>query len=291
SQWERLMPLIIKMDKPTKQVLVEVTIAEVTLSDKEKFGIEWFANGKNGRYNSTISSQPSENIGGVGLNWVLDVAGATKATLNAFAEDSRVNVISTPRLLVKTGETASLDVVTEIPTVVGRVNSNAQSNGNSNVIEEIVYRKTGVILKVEPIIHAGNRVDLKISQEVSEVLPVESGGTANSPALFNRNVETNLSLHSGGSVYLAGLISSRENNGSTGVPLLKDLPWIGNAFKSQSKNTTRTELVITIVPYIITDENDAKDITDSLLSNLNFIKQEKDLTQRPKTPTINPTKK
>jgi len=87
------------------------------------------------------------------------------------------------------------------------------------------------------------------------------------------------------------LISSRENNGSTGVPLLKDLPWIGNAFKSQSKNTTRTELVITIVPYIITDENDAKDITDSLLSNLNFIKQEKDLTQRPKTPTINPTKK
>ncbi len=272
SQWERLLPMIRQMDKPAKQVLIEMTIAEVSLSDKEVFGIEWFANGSNGRFDSAFTSTNGSGVGG--FDWVVNVGGNTKATLNAFAEDSRVNILSTPRILVKTGEEASLDVVTEIPTVTGRLNANSQSGGGTDIIEEITYRKTGIVLTVEPVIHAGNRIDLDISQEVSETLPTDKGGTASSPAIFNRNVSTSLSLQSGNSVFLAGLISTRDNNDESGVPVLKDIPWLGKLFKSSSISTSRTELVITIVPYIISDENDAKDITDALMSSLELIDTE-----------------
>ena len=271
AEWERMMSLIQKMDVPTKQVMVEVTIAEVSLAKGETFGVEWFANGKNGRFNSNFSSTPGE-IKAAGWNWILDVAGQTSATLNAFAEDSRVNILSTPRLVVKTGASASLDVVTEIPTVVGRRASNQQTEGNTDILEDIVYRKTGIVLTVEPIIHAGDRVDLDITQEVSEALPLSAGGTSNSPAIFSRNVKTSLSLHSGGSVILAGLISSRETNSDGGVPVLKDIPFVGNLFKSSNTDRTRTELVIMIAPYIINNEDDAKSITDSLIEGLELIK-------------------
>lgn len=279
SEWERLMQLIKKMDVPAKQVMIEVTIAEVSLTEGETFGIEWFASGSNGRFNSNISSKPTANLGGVGLNWVLDVAGETSAVLNAFANDSRVNILSTPRLLVKTGKEANLNVVTEIPTVIGRSNSNQQTGGNTEVLEEIVYRKTGIILKIEPVVHAGNRIDIDVSQEVSEALPLSSGGTADSPAIFTRNVTTSLSLHSGGSVLLAGLISNRETYSDGGVPLLKDIPVLGNAFKSTSRDTSRTELVVMLVPYIINNENDAKSITDSLISELELIGADDQIVQ------------
>jgi len=274
AEWERILTLIKKMDVPAKQVLVEVTIAEVNLSEGETFGVEWFASSNSGRFGGSFSSVPTATgVSGTGWNWILDVAGETKAALNAFANDSRVNILSTPRLLVKTGAEANLNVVTEIPTVTGRSNSDQQTNGSTNIIEEIIYRKTGIILTIAPIVHAGNRVDLDISQEVSEALPLASGGSTDSPAIFTRTVNTSLSLKSGGSVFLAGLISTRETNSDGGIPVFKDIPLVGNIFKSSSKDRTRTELVIMINPYIINNDQEAKSITDSLIQGLQLIEQ------------------
>lgn len=271
ADWQRIMALIQNMDVPAKQVLVEVTIAEVNLTETEKFGVEWFAKGDTGRFGGNFTSQPVESIGGVGLNWVLDVAGGTAANLNAYATDSRVKVLSTPRLVVKTGTTANFDVVTEIPTVTGRRNSAQLTAGTSDIIQEIVYRKTGIVLAIEPIVHAGDRVELNVSQQVSETLPLEAGGTTDSPAIFSRNVQTSLTLKSGGSVFLAGLISNRQTKADAGIPILKDLPFIGYLFKSEKIDKSRTELIITITPYILNDENDAQSITDSLIKGLKLV--------------------
>jgi general secretion pathway protein D len=184
--------------------------------------------------------------------------------LRAFAEDNRVTVLSTPRLMVKSGAEASIDVGTEVPTVSSQSTSPQQTQGTSNLLQTIQYRKTGIILNIKPIIYSDNRVDLEIRQEVSEALPLGTNSTVQSPSIFNRAVSTSLSLRDGSSILIGGLMSSRVTNADSGVPYLKDIPILGNAFKSRSKRKNRTELVLMIVPYIVESDDQATALTRSL---------------------------
>ncbi|MCB1775794.1 MAG: hypothetical protein KDI88_19435, partial [Gammaproteobacteria bacterium] len=116
--WARLLPVIRQMDAPPRQVLLEVTIAEVTLDDTEQFGVEWIMNGRLGDYSVTGGTLGGLGIGGGGLSLsVLNSAGATRVLLNALASRRRVNILSTPRLLVKSGSDASIEVGTEVPII------------------------------------------------------------------------------------------------------------------------------------------------------------------------------
>jgi general secretion pathway protein D len=266
SDWGRILPLVKQMDKAARQVMIEVTIAEVSLDDNEEFGISWLAKNDVGRFNGTLSQGvlAGATSGSSGLTYLLDVAGQTRAQLRAFAEDNRVTVLSTPRLMVKSGAEASIDVGTEVPTVSSQSTSPQQTQGTSNLLQTIQYRKTGIILNIKPIIYSDNRVDLEIRQEVSEALPLGTNSTVQSPSIFNRAVSTSLSLRDGSSILIGGLMSSRVTNADSGVPYLKDIPILGNAFKSRSKRKNRTELVLMIVPYIVESDDQATALTRSL---------------------------
>lgn len=265
AEWARLLPLVRQMDRAARQVMIEVTIAEVTLDDEEEFGVSWLAKGDSGRFNGTITSGVlNAATGGAGLTYLLDVAGQARAKLRAYAQDNRVTVLSTPRLMVKSGEEASIDVGTEVPTITAQSASTQQTNGNSNILQSIQYRKTGIILNIEPIVYSDNRIDLKIRQEVSEALPVGADDAVQSPSIFNRAVSTNLSLRDGSSILIGGLMSSRATQGDGGIPLLKDVPLVGNLFKSRSRFGNRTELVLMIVPYIVGSDEQAQSLTRSL---------------------------
>jgi general secretion pathway protein D len=273
SDWGRLLPLVRQMDKAARQVMIEVTIAEVSLDDNEEFGVSWLAKNDVGRFGGKVTSGVIGTTTGAfsGLTYLLDVAGQTRAQLKAFAEDNRLTVLSTPRLMVKSGAEASIDVGTEVAIVSAQSASPQTTDGTSNILQSIQYRKTGIILNIKPIIYSDDRVDLEIRQEVSEALPLAADSAVQSPSIFNRAVTTSLSLRDGSSILIGGLMSSRVTNANGGVPLLKDIPLLGNAFKSTTRRKNKTELVLMIVPYIIESDNQATALTRALGDRLELL--------------------
>ncbi|KAF1686629.1 hypothetical protein B1992_06885 [Pseudoxanthomonas broegbernensis] len=286
AQWERLLTLIKQMDRAPRQVMIEVTIAEVTLNDDNEYGLSWFAKGGFGRFDGSIwkgtgSGGASPGASGNGLTYLLDVAGQNRVALTAFANDNRVSILSTPRLLVKSGSEANIDVGTEVPTVTMTTTSNQQTDGNTNLLQSIQYRKTGIILSIKPTVYSDDRIDLDISQEVSEALPLDDGATANSPSIFNRSLNTSLTLRDGGSVVMAGLISDRTTNSDSGIPLLKDVPVLGSLFKNKSIKKNRTELVLIIVPYIVETDDRATELSQAVIERFDLLDLDQALAPQP----------
>ncbi len=270
--WGRLVPLLRQLDKPSRQVLIEVVVVEITLTDEERTGIEWLISGLNiGSLAGSLETLGGLDINARGLNYnFVNSLGQTKAILNAFASSSRVNILSSPRVMVKSGETASINIGSEVPVVTSQSSdSTTQVNGNSAVLQQIQYRRTGVNLEVKPIIYAGNRVDIEISQEVSQAEETTSSSIS-SPTILNRSINTSLSLSDGGSVLLGGLMTNTLNEGWTGVPVLSEIPLLGNLFKVERHSNNRTELMILIVPYVLGTDEEVQEITNLFRAQLNM---------------------
>jgi len=266
EEWARLLPILKAMDIPPKQLLIEVTIAEITLTDNESFGIEWASKGIN---LGTGLAETGMRVGASGLSYSLvNALGQTRAILSVLASNSRINVLSSPRLMVKSGETASITIGDQVPILTSESSDpNGQSAGSSNVLRQIQYLTTGTNLSVTPTVHAGNRIDIDISQSVSNALPNTSSGI-DSPTINNRSINTKLSLTDGGSVLLGGLIESNTSNSNSGVPFFKDIPILGQFFGTKGNNTVRRELIILIVPYVLHDEQQMQEITNLYRNSL-----------------------
>lgn len=256
QQWLQLRPLLDELDRPVPAVMIDVLLAEVNLNDREGLGVDW-KNITSSLGGKDLVFSTANGLGSSGLNMALNSAGQTRATLNAFYENKQAVIRSSPKLMVRSGEEANIEVGNEIPVVTG--SSQSIDNPDAPVIQTVQYRKTGVLLSIKPTVQANGLVDLRISQELSESTDTGTGANL-TPTINNRKIETTLTLRDGGSVMLAGLISSNRGTGETGVPLLGDLPWLGSLFRVQNRSENRTELVAMIIPYVIRDQQDASDL-------------------------------
>jgi general secretion pathway protein D len=257
KSWLKLLPMIKEMDRPAPSVLVEVILAEITLGDTITTGVEFIA--RSGNVSYTTASGASS---GGGLVATLTRAGETRAVVNAFYSDSRSNIRSRPRLMVKSGEVASIDVGNEIPTVVGSAQS--VDNPGAPLVQTVNYRKTGVLMTITPVVYSSGYVEIKIEQELSEAQATKSSAI-DSPTIFNRKLSTTVILKDGGSVLLGGLISETRSKGNSGVPGFGAIPILGRIFRSDVSSTDRTELVMMIVPYIVENPEEASQISDQAL--------------------------
>jgi len=266
--WLDLLPTIKEMDRPVPSVLLEVLLAEVTLNDQEDSGVEWLFRSEGvDDYNLTGRTLSALDLGGSGLTLTFDSAGTTRAAINAFYRNSRAVIRSSPRILVKSGEEASIEVGNDIPIIT----SNTQSiNGDDTpVIQTIQYRKTGVLLTVKPVVQASGLVDIDISQELSEQQLATASSTG-SPIILTRKLQTTLTLRDGGSVLLGGLISSSQSEGEEGIPGIGKIPLLGKLFRTNSLKEDRTELLILVVPYVIETNAQAIDLTESFRQKLSI---------------------
>lgn len=259
QEWIRLRPLLDDLDKAVPSVMIDVLLAEVSLNDKEGLGVDW-RNVRTDFGARDLLMGTANGLGNSGLNLTLNSAGQTRAVLNAFYENRQAVIRSSPKLMVRSGEEARIEVGDEIPVVTG--SSQGVENPDAPINKTVQYRKTGVILSIKPTVQASGLVDLAISQELSEQSDTSTSGDVLSPTIMNRKVETSLTLKDGGSVMLAGLISSTKGVGDTGVPILGDIPWLGSLFKSKSASENRTELVVMIIPYVLRNHEDAQSLTD-----------------------------
>lgn len=246
-----LRGLIAALDTPRPQVLVEVTIAEVTLTDETRAGLEFFftRSMSDGVLSGGTDGGLGLGSGGLSLTFAgLDV----QAQFQAFASNNNVNILSRPRLVARSGDEARIQVGTDVPIITSRANSSTSTGGNTDILQTIQYRQTGVILRIRPIIYSDGRIDLEITQEVSSQQP-NTNATIASPLILNRSISTRLLLDEGATAVLGGLIDDSFSTTNSGVPFLKDIPVLGSAFRVDSVSGGKTELVMLVTPHILRD--------------------------------------
>ncbi|WP_144822302.1 secretin N-terminal domain-containing protein [Marinobacter piscensis] len=263
ADWLKLRDIAVELDKQVPSVLMEVVLAEVTLNDNQGMGVEWLARNSVGDLSGTLETLGGLGIGGRGFSYTLNSAGQTRAVLNAFYDSNQAVIRSSPKIMVKSGETATIEVGNEIPVLTSTRQSDTQTDGDTDVLQQFQYRKTGVDLTVEPIVQASGLVDIRIRQSLSETQDT-SGGDSFLPTILNRAVETSLTLRDGGSVVLGGLISKTNSQGEQGVPWLGKLPLLGPLFRTDSDSTSTTELMVMVVPYVVRNDEEARNVSELL---------------------------
>jgi general secretion pathway protein D len=265
EEFSQIRALLESLDQPVREALIEVTVAEIRLTDTLNLGIEWALQRSGILDNNLVrlGTAGGLGIGSGGLNFaILNDAGQARLLLNTFARDDRFSILSSPRLLAKSGTEARIQVGSEVPILTSQQTAQTPIGGNPSIIQSIQYRSTGVLLTIRPVIHSGDRVDLEVSQEVSEAT-TNSTSQISSPIISNRKISTNLTLKDGTTVMLGGLISENRDLTQSGIPFLRDLPGVGQLFRVDSSSNRKTELIVLITPYIIDSDEQARAVTDA----------------------------
>lgn len=258
AEFAPLEALMRQLDTAAPEVLIEVTIAEVTLGDEERFGVEFLLNTFGG--DLELRTQGGLGLQSGGLSAVLR-SGDMDWSAAAFASNSHVQVLSTPRVSVRSGTQASVQVGTDVPIITSQRAANTQQTGSTDILQTVQYRSTGVILSVEPRVYSNNRIDLIIEQEVSSAQANPNQDIA-SPIISSRMLTSELTLQDGQTAVLGGLMENRINNGTTGVPGLQSVPLLGTLFSTQSATSDRTVLLILVTPYILSTRTDRQFMVD-----------------------------
>jgi general secretion pathway protein D len=259
--WTELLPLIQQTDKLAPTVLVEVLLAEISLDDTESSSFQFLAKGTANGYNLAYGTLNLLDSGASAFQAVLSRAGETRAILKFLYENRRAEIRSRPRLMVKSGQSASINVGDEVPVVTQT--SQGTINPDAPIVNSVVYRNTGVRLEIRPVVHSSGYVDVEVRQELSEAEVNQSSGI-DSPTIRNREVQTTVTLRDGGSILLGGLISNTASDIEEGVPILGSLPGVGALFRSRGVNEVRRELIIMITPYVMETPEQTQDLTELL---------------------------
>jgi general secretion pathway protein D len=270
SELQSLSELLSLLDKPKRQVLIQATIVEVSLSDGTSLGVQWdlVQDQLAARFTDTSSGEIAGLYPGVSVSYInTDVA----AVLNALATTSDVEIVSSPRMLVLNNETAKLQIGDQVPIITQSAVSVA--NPDAPIVNSTTYRDTGVILTVTPRIRAGGMVEIDVSQEVSGVSETTTSNI-DSPTISQRSVESVLAVPDGSTAILGGLMSSTRSYSQSGIPILKDVPVIGSAFRSTSQTKRRTELVVLIEPTVVAPESPAEELPARLRAALMKARQD-----------------
>jgi general secretion pathway protein D len=262
-----------KLDVVPQQVLIEATIAEVTLNNNLQYGLQWFfthGGSKLQLTTATTGNGTSADIapGFPGFNYILG-GNQTKVILSALSDLTHVTVVSSPELLVLDHQTAALQVGDQVPIIVQSAQSTLTST--APIINSIEYLNTGVILQVTPRVNATGQITLDIDQAVSDVAKTTTS-TIDSPTISQRRIVTSVVVQDGSTVALGGLITNNRTNGRSGVPVLSDIPVVGSLFSTTTNNNGRTELLVLLTPRVIRNANDARAMTEELRERMQAVK-------------------
>ncbi len=260
QDYQKIVNALRRLDVEPVQVLIEASIVEVTLTGSLQYGLEWYLQGSLGsglqgaaglNFNTTGGITPSQP--GFAYS-ITNGGGVVRAVLSALADKSLVKVISSPSVMVLNNNTATIQVGNQQPIQSGQ---NIISTGI--VSNNYTYKDTGVILSVTPSVNAGGMVRMVIQQGVTDVGAIDSA--TGQRTFLQRQINTKVEVHSGQTVTLGGLIRNNVTNGKSGIPLLSDIPVLGNLFSTTSKEDDRTELLVMITPRILRNQQDLGDIT------------------------------
>ncbi len=270
-----------KLDVPQRQVAIELTIAEITLTDSLQFGVEWLfkggapsGRGSGGLFNQTSPFNPAVPIAtaaasttplglalSTGFNYLINNAnfpGGVQAALHLLDTYGNTKVISNPHLAALDNQKATIKVGNRIP-----INQQTLVGGTTNAVTTTAqYIDTGVLVQVTPHINAGGMVTLEVDAEVST--PGTTSDPNAAPPINTRSVQTLLSVPTGQTMVMGGLITENNQNNSAGLPGLARIPILGGLFGTQTLQKDRTELILFITPRVVENEADYRRVIDDL---------------------------
>jgi general secretion pathway protein D len=182
--------------------------------------------------------------------------------LNALGTITDVQVVSAPKLLTLDNKTALLQFGDQVP-IITQSAAGVRNDNELTLVNSVQFRDTGIVLRVTPRISKGGTVFVEVNQEVSSAIPTTTSGI-DSPTIQQRKISSTVAVQDGDSIALGGMIRQSDTNSDSGVPVLKDIPVVGNLFSSTSKTGARTELLIFLRPRIIRNSAAAREMTDQL---------------------------
>ncbi len=255
-----------QLDTSPVQVLLEASIAEVTLTKDTKYGFQYFYQ-PNGKNTFTLSNTASSTIASSfpGFSYMFANGSNIQVVLNALGAVTHVNVISSPEVLVLNNQTARLEVGNEVPVLTAQAISTI--GANAPVVNAVQYLDTGVILKVTPRVNRGGTVMMDISQEVSGVA-TDSSSQIGSPTIQQRKISSSVAVEDGETIALGGLFTNQVTTGKSGLPFLQDIPVLGDLFGTNTDTHDKTELMVLITPHVVDDVRKARAVTDELRKKL-----------------------
>ncbi|UOM34666.1 type II secretion system secretin GspD [Acuticoccus sp. I52.16.1] len=266
ATYEKILATLKALDATPVQVAINVTIAEVRLTDQLEFGVQYFVKSKSVGLDRNVGSASlfTEVANTLqkqipGFNFVVGSNSDPDVIISALDEITDVEILSSPSLVVVENETASLQVGDSVPVTVRQAQS--VENVDAPIVNQVEFRDTGIILEVTPRIGENDAVTMKVSQEISAVA---SDADSLTPTFSRRRVNSAISVQSGQTVLLAGMISARRRDRDQGIPVLKDVPGVGKLFSETAKGQERTELVVLIRPVVIRDGVDAQSVAEEL---------------------------
>ncbi|MGZ5000511.1 MAG: type II secretion system protein GspD [Methylomonas sp.] len=287
EDYAKILPVLNQLDVLPLQVIIDATIAEVTLNDDLKYGIQWFFTHNNGGTNvikggdssggfdfGNLAADAAKAIGSGGFTYAFSSGSKDiNAVLRASALKDNVNVISSPSLMVLNNQEAQIRVGDSVPILTGTSTSLVSTGVTSNQIQMV---DTGVQLMVKPRVNAGGLVLMEIQQSVDDAKPTTGlGGTGtsniNSPTISKRQIDTSVAVQSGETIVLGGLIKNADTHNRDGVPFLHELPLIGPIFGFTERKNEKTELVVLLTPRVMKSRQDALDVTDEFKRKLTGI--------------------
>lgn len=269
KEYQLITAALARLDTVPPLIMVEVTIAEVTLNNDLQYGVEWFF--KKGQQSTALSSLASGNVLSAfpGFSYFFNAADI-KVVLNAMAGVTNVKVLSSPKVMVLDNKTATLQIGDQVPIITSTSKSVASSD--APIIQTVQYYDTGVILKVTPQVNAGGLITLDINQEVSNVANDSGSVSENkSPTIQQRKISSAIAIQSGQAIVLGGLIRDNKTVTSSGLPFLSEIPRAGDLFKTQDNQIQRTELVVMITPRVVSNRSEAREATDEIRSQMQGI--------------------
>jgi general secretion pathway protein D len=265
------------LDRPQMQVSIDATVAEVTLTDQLQFGVQAFLNSNQASVGLFGAAQVAAQSAAQstllqtvapGLNLVLGSQAQPRVILNALSTITDVKVLSSPSIVAMDNQPALLQVGDEIPITTS--SATVISNSATPIVNTIQMRDTGIILKVLPHVHSNGAIQLEIDQEISGV--VNPDQQTLTPTISQRRVHSTVSVISGQTVLLAGLISVNDQKTKSSVPGLQDIKFIGDLLGNTSSTKTKSEIIIFIKTRLIRNSADAGAVTEEFRDRLHMMR-------------------
>ena len=288
-----MIETIKKLDIYPKQVLIEVLLAEITLDDTTRYGLEWmrFIDSINkGQYEQTvrlIGDVGTSAIPGIGIAYsIVEVSGKFAAAVKAAGEEKRLNVISSPHILASNNKEAKIQIGAEAPIFTSTYTTTGTVDSNT-ITGTIEYKDTGIILTVTPRVSDAGLITLDIQIEDLQATTVKIGAEDNLltvPAFRKKLAKTTVSIVQGQMIVIGGLISDTKDNTKSGIPYLSKIPVLGALFGVHENIVNKQETILLLTPHIITDASQSRTVTDEFRSRVRGIQQEINRIERENAP-------
>jgi len=272
QEWEEIKKIIKILDSARKQVLLEVLIVELTSTDLNDFGIDWrYQQGAYSQFNTGLAAQGGvldkngrptnvNTLSGFSLGFIQRGGEQIIGILNANSTNENFNVLSAPQILTLDNQEAEINVGQDVP--VRTQNRNAGTGGDNAVtVANFEYRPTGIKLKFTPHINKNNRITLDLYQEIKNVAGISSEATGGNPTFNKRDIKTTIVVDNIQTIVIGGLLSNDKQKKVQKIPILGEIPLIGNLFRRTTNQLRKTNLMVFLTPHILEDREKSDRMT------------------------------